>query len=355
MEDNLTMPAGEPVVFVNRAMGASSGGATAEGLGVMVDEIYDSIDNGQRQSQDTHHEDSHEPSMTRPSNANRGTPSKVGITFPRWVFILLVVLVMILFILVIGFTAVLALAGASNNSYRSTTYDWTRSETDIQDIVAYLNSKTLSGQTLVYPSNEIATTPENLALQWLIEDIGYEYTTKREYGRFSIVQSYALLTLYASTGGSSWSDASGWMDGYSDECSWFGVTSCTRKNMGATIGTINMVTQIELPSNNLHGYLSSDVGLLTHLESFDVGNNSLTGTLPATIGQWSLLLDFDVSLNAGLAGTIPDAIANWTVIDTISVNSTGLAGSIPDHVCDSPTSVFADCNVECSCCTPSCG
>jgi hypothetical protein len=380
------------VVFVNRAMDDGNfGGVMAEGLGVMVDEIYDPVDS-ERRSRDLPEEpllrtvlppdasDGDEPPLTRLVAIDPNAPSKLRLSGRRmcgcqqWVFILIVVLVVVVGALIIG------IVGSINDTVtRTQNWDPSIAEADIRTIVAYINNETLSGQTLVYPPNETSSTPENLALQWLIENVTVQFTFVFELNKFAILEAYALLTLYASTGGSSWTYASGWQDGLFSECQWYGVI-CTDKFLAAYNATHSVVTSIALPTNNLHGSLSSDLGLLIHLESFRVGNNSLTGTLPATIGQWSqlldfdaslnsgltgtlpavigrwsLILDFDVSLNSGLTGTIPDSIAYWTVIDTLSVQETGLKGTIPEKVCKVVNSAFVDCIVACICCTKFCG
>jgi hypothetical protein len=244
---------------------------------------------------------------------------------------------------------------------------------DIQAIVTFINSQTLSGQTLVYPSSGGTQTRENLALQLLIEDAPYPYTIATESDKIRIVQAYALLMLQ--TQDVLWQASAYYLDLGSDECQWVAGTACSSKDLGSSIGIVNVITKIEFQTFN--GYLPSDVGLLTHLESFvspvgmvagtlptTIGRWSLlrkfsvtlatglTGTLPAAIGQWSQLLYFDVSVNFGLTGTIPDSIGNWSVIETINVQQTGLTGSIPEGICDTVTAPPpVDCNIECSCCT----
>jgi hypothetical protein len=198
----------------------------------------------------------------------------------------------------------------------------------------------LSGQTLVYPSSGDAQTPENLALQWLIENVEFQYTAASELPvqKIWIVQTYALLTLYAHCDGDNWRwSFDTWLDAGPDECDWDGV-ECTSKDLGGDIATVNVVTGIELFANDLVGNLPSDLGLLTHLESFVVSSNKLTGTLPATIGQWSQLSKFDVSFNYGLTG-----------INSMNIAFTDMTGGIPDAVCNTVTSVTAC--FECTCCT----
>jgi hypothetical protein len=303
-----------------------------------------------------------------------GTPSDSHVCgCKRWVFVLIVVLVVVVVALVIGIVAATTNKGnGSSSSSRSIEPEGggngsstingnpspstmaaptpTRSDAEIQAVVTYLNSQILSAQTLVYPPSNETQTPENLALQWLIENIAYPYTAATDEEKFRIVQSYALLTLFAATDGPRWQLGISWLEGGPDECGWDGAT-CTSKDLD-TIGTVKVATEIFLLSRSLNGPLPVDLGLLTHLESFYVANNELSGSLPATIGRWSLLRKFDVSLNPTLTGTIPDAIANWSVIENISTWGTGLTGSIPEEVCDTALATVAC--IECTCCSRIC-
>ena len=68
----------------------------------------------------------------------------------------------------------------------------------------------------------------------------------------------ALLDLYASTGGPSWTNRSGWATD-TPACEWFGVT-CRSDGI---------VARISLSLNGLKGPLPPSIGTFTHLESLD--------------------------------------------------------------------------------------
>jgi hypothetical protein len=284
-------------------------------------------------------------------NSGESSPCSLQINKAKqWVLAVIAVLV----VAVVGAVAatVGSSSGANNNGVP------TRSKADIRAIVTFLNTQTLSGQTLAYPVNETSSTPETLALSLIVSGGGVAkaYKTDTVWDRLRLVQVYALLTLYAlndDNASDNYNFAELWLDGVSDECTWFGVT-CTSKDLGMTIGTVDVVTEIDLSFHNLHGSLSSDLGLLAHLESFTVEGNAITGTLPTTIGLWTELREFKVTLNNGLTGRIPVSIANWTLLESIVIWNTTLTGTIPDSLCDTAIEASKGCNVNCSCCANIC-
>jgi hypothetical protein len=305
--------------------------------------------------------------MTSIPNGNdgNGESSPCGVQIDkakRWALGVIAVVV----VAVVGAVSATTVGGSNSSKNGTTTPNYRavapiHSQAEIQAIVAYINNQTLSGQTLVHPimPNETAiASTENLALALVVNATGLAqaYTTATAWERFRLVQVYALLTLYVLDGYSyvdTFKLADYWLDGVLDECNWFGVT-CTSKDLGAAIGTVDVVTKINLFGQNLRGSLSNDLGLLTHLESFIVEINELTGTLPATIGLWTDLREFKVTLNNKLTGRIPVSIANWTLLESIVIFNTTLTGSIPDSLCDTLTEASIGCNVNCSCCTKLC-
>ncbi|OQW94952.1 MAG: hypothetical protein BWK79_04140, partial [Beggiatoa sp. IS2] len=80
----------------------------------------------------------------------------------------------------------------------------------------------------------------------------------------------ALVDLYNSTNGPSWTDspANNW-NVTNTPCSWTGV-----------ICGIGVVTQIQRSSRNLVGTLPSSLSTLTNLRSLNLNWNQLTGTIP---------------------------------------------------------------------------
>ena len=90
----------------------------------------------------------------------------------------------------------------------------------------------------------------------------------------------ALIAIYNSTGGPSWSTSSNWLGGAGTECTWHGV-SCDP--------TESSVVSLSLGDNNLTGPLPPDIGSLTSLEELFLSGNALSGPIPSAIGSLSSL------------------------------------------------------------------
>jgi len=170
-------------------------------------------------------------------------------------------------------------------------------------IVGFVNSKTLTGRSIAYPPPLIAPPPEELAVQWLIENDPVEHSTEALTSQLQLTQRYALATLYFSTAGTSWTESTGWLsEGVEgeDECSWFGVVCDNR----------NAVTSLDLGENNLSGEFPADLALLEFLTTLDLSvNPNLGGSLPASIGNLqflTILSIFDCAFN----GELPETIGN---------------------------------------------
>ncbi len=88
----------------------------------------------------------------------------------------------------------------------------------------------------------------------------------------------ALEELYKFTGGTNWSNSSGWLEGPAlDE--WHGIAA----------DSLGRVVRIDLEDNGLAGRLPADLGQLAEMRELRIGNNSkLAGPLPATLASLEL-------------------------------------------------------------------
>ncbi|GAB2248435.1 hypothetical protein Droror1_Dr00008317 [Drosera rotundifolia] len=103
---------------------------------------------------------------------------------------------------------------------------------------------------------------------------------------------------------------------------WEGVTCRTNKDGNALV-----VSQIDLSSQGLKGFISDQISLLTNLASLNLSSNSLVGSLPVGMGQQSLVR-LDLSSN-GFTGSIPDSLTSSS-LRLVLLNNNQLEGQVPE-------------------------
>jgi len=131
--------------------------------------------------------------------------------------------------------------------------------------------------------------------------------------------SLALIELYVSTDGANWRNS--WEINTTPMDEWAGVTL---EN--------NRVTELNLASNSLVGYLPVDIGNLDQLEVFNLSFNLvLGGPIPSEIGNWLKLKNLNLRLNA-LNGDIPSEIGNLTDLEYLDLSSNELTGKYPSEI-----------------------
>ena len=134
-------------------------------------------------------------------------------------------------------------------------------------------------------------------------------------------QRDALIDLYESTSGVSWTTNIGWVSADTEpECTWHGVT-CFPPD--------EYVIEINLNSNGLDGALP-DLSGITTLEHLDLNGNTLTGSIPSGLGDLSNLIELNLSDNQ-LSGTIPTKLGDLstTSFQTLDLSVNSLSGTIP--------------------------
>ena len=127
----------------------------------------------------------------------------------------------------------------------------------------------------------------------------------------------ALVNLYTSTNGASWTNNANWNGPDGTECTWYGVL-CDP--------TASHVFQIDLQHNNLVGILPS-LDALTNMIHFEAGGNQLSGAIPQLSGL-TALVHFGVHANQ-LEGEIP-SLSGMTSLAVLSVHDNQLTGTIPE-------------------------
>ncbi len=137
----------------------------------------------------------------------------------------------------------------------------------------------------------------------------------------------ALIALYNSTNGASWTNNSNWLS--ADESTWYGVT-VTGCN----------VTSINLNANNLTGSIPVEIGNFPELQFLSLGQsfcvgcvtlNEITGTIPSSITSLTKLSGLYLARNS-LTGSLPPQIGNLTNLTTLDVGFNLLSGSLPSSL-----------------------
>lgn len=190
-------------------------------------------------------------------------------------------------------------------------------------IANYINNITFSEYELVYPvSIWSAATPEELALQWLLEDDPLQLTMETPPELFRLTQRYALSSLWFQSN-QNWTKSENWLG--SNECNWYGI-QCEEVDSQFVVSSIDFDT-----GNNIKGQFPPDLCLLTHITYLDMSSNELYGTLPACSGIWTGLTEFKINNNE-LTGTLPESMGLWNNLLGFEANNNELTGMLPESL-----------------------
>jgi Leucine rich repeat/Leucine Rich Repeat len=216
-----------------------------------------------------------------------------------------------------------------------------------QTILSFINSITLSGRTLAYPST---ASSEERALRWLIDDEEIsngddgdndatdndeKQQEQQQRQQSSWRQRYALATLWflpPTTDTPSFAGDAGYVATWATdlgECVWLGVTCDDNGVLGATTGR---VTGLQLPKVGVTGRLPADVALLTDLTNLNLTYNDLTGPIPSSWGTSSHSLTSLTALDLGgnnLTGPIPSTFAALTALTGLWLFHNRFTGPLP--------------------------
>ncbi|KAL9420425.1 hypothetical protein AB3S75_038073 [Citrus x aurantiifolia] len=106
---------------------------------------------------------------------------------------------------------------------------------------------------------------------------------------------------------------------------WEGITCHPNKDETALV-----ISQIDLGSQGLKGYISDKISLLSNLVNLNLSTNSLGGTLPSGLGQQSLVR-LDLSDNQ-FTGSIPDSLTSSSKLQLVLLNNNLLEGRVPEEL-----------------------
>lgn len=152
----------------------------------------------------------------------------------------------------------------------------------------------------------------------------------------------ALIDLYNSTGGASWTNNNGWLGAVGTECTWervycnFEETSVTEIRLydHYLVGTLpdslpdlTNLRYLDLSGNYLTG-IPASLGSSPSLTYLILDDNDLSGSIPATLGNLSTLQWIDLEYNE-LTGSIPSSLGGLTFLRFLNLHSNDLSGSVP--------------------------
>tara|TARA_R110002096_G_scaffold56474_4_gene144115 strand:- start:4538 stop:8548 length:4011 start_codon:yes stop_codon:yes gene_type:complete len=129
----------------------------------------------------------------------------------------------------------------------------------------------------------------------------------------------ALVTIYNSTNGDTWTNNTNWLNTTKPISTWFGITE-----------TNGRVTGINLTNNNVIGSIPSELTDLTELEVFWIQGANLSGEIPSSIGDLTKLRQLILFQTNGLTGNIPTSLQNCTNLEWALLSYNQLEGNIPD-------------------------
>jgi hypothetical protein len=125
--------------------------------------------------------------------------------------------------------------------------------------------------------------------------------------RLAAEERDALIALYHATGGSQWSDKSGWLGSPGTECEWHGVTC----GYPADAEAMPFVESIELSQNNLVGTIPPELGHLKNLQWLSLIFNRLTGRVPESLIERWLSGSLYITAEAPLLTSVSQIEYEW--------------------------------------------
>ncbi len=149
------------------------------------------------------------------------------------------------------------------------------------------------------------------------------------FAQVTASDSLALVDLYNSTGGASWTHNTNWLSG-SEAGTWYGVSI-----------SHSHVTTINLTSNNLSGTIPSSIGNFDSLLYLQLDSNKLTGPIPSTIGNLSKLVYLTARDNQ-LNGPLPTTFAGMDSLQRLALYQNQISGSIPSQLASLSNLTYLD-------------
>jgi Leucine-rich repeat (LRR) protein len=168
---------------------------------------------------------------------------------------------------------------------------------------------------------------------------------------YRVVQRFVMSTLYFATNGTEWETDERWVEAGVHECEWIGVTcelisipaftllealdnpdEMPLDNGSVDMTLERMVTEINLPENNLGGELPMEIIGLPFLKVLGMWSNSIGGELPLQLGNLTHLTSIHLDDNE-FVGSIPDFFDSFPDLEAVTLDINGFTGQIPPTIC----------------------
>jgi Leucine-rich repeat (LRR) protein len=165
-------------------------------------------------------------------------------------------------------------------------------------------------------------SPVALAQAWQTSDPGFP-----SYSEARNEQRLALATFYYATGGSFWTNNTGWLSYDIAECEWF-----SRSPSDQVCDGDGNYLRLHLDNNNLLGTLPIGISALSNLQSLDLNFNYLLNSIPSSLQTLTTLDYINLAFNS-FTGSIPVGLLVPLInLRQLAVNNNLLNGTIPSEV-----------------------
>lgn len=207
------------------------------------------------------------------------------------------------------------------------------------------NTGFIGSDNFTYKAND-GTADSNVAIVTIIvESIA---TFCNNVTEIPTTECEALVALYNSTNGPSWTTNTNWLN-TSTPCNWYGVTcdgeqprhviglALSNNNLNGTIppelGSLKSLKFLRLSNNQLSNIIPGQLGELTRLEELRLSNNNLRGHIPPQLGRLANLRNLNFNGNQ-LSGRLPPQFGNLLNLRVLDLSENQLSGSIPPELGD---------------------
>ncbi len=137
------------------------------------------------------------------------------------------------------------------------------------------------------------------------------------------LDSLALVSLYESANGASWSNP-------------WDLSQPMETWQGVTLDAVRSVQALDLSNRQLSGSLPEGLRTLPSLQTLDLSNNQLTGEIPAEIGEIETLTAINLSFNQ-LSGTPPETLTTLPLLENLWLHDNQFTG-LPAFSANNPWS-----------------